>query len=354
MALPFLKTKTKPRNQVVAIDLGSHMTKAVHLQRRSGGIDFIHFAMLERPENSATQPEVLGNHLKQIHQAVGGRQKSVLVALNVADSLLRRAEMPMVPVSDLRTMLKVGSKKYLQQELSDYVFDCSIIPPQRNGASGEPVISRSKCNVLVGGAQRRVIQRIKEAARYAGLTIEQIAPNLVGPCNAFESAENEAFTNEVVALVDMGFKNTAVSILQEGELMLSRVLGFGGDHLTGALAESLGIGYSEAEGIKVGLSAEVEEQLKSSLTPLARELRASIDFFEHQQDKPVSQVFVSGGTARSEFIVNCLQAELMTTCRTWNPAARFNLNLPPHLRAEADQITPQLAVALGVAAATLN
>ena len=85
------------------------------------------------------------------------------------------------------------------------------------------------------------------------------------------------------------------------------------------------------------------------LTPLGRELRASIDFFEHQQDKAVSQVFVSGGSARSDFILQSLQAELIAPCQSWNPASFLKLSLPPQQAAEFEQVAPHLAVAVGAA-----
>jgi len=118
------------------------------------------------------------------------------------------------------------------------------------------------------------------------------------------------------------------------------------------LAESLNISYAEAEGIKVGMPTEVQSNLESLVVPLGRELRASIDFFEHQQDKAVSQVFVSGGSARSEFIVQTLQTELMAECKPWNPLSFLQMSLPPQQTAEIDHVAPQLAVAIGAAVAT--
>ena len=91
----------------------------------------------------------------------------------------------------------------------------------------------------------------------------------------------------------------------------------------------------------------------SLLTPLGRELRASIDFFEHQQDKPVTQVFVSGGAARSPFIIESLQSELMVPCRSWNPVSFLQPALPPQQLGELEQVAPQLAVATGGAMAAL-
>jgi type IV pilus assembly protein PilM len=179
-----------------------------------------------------------------------------------------------------------------------------------------------------------------------------VVPGLIGPVNAFEQAMPEVMSKEVVALVDMGFKHTTICLLQEGELVLSRVVAIGGDRLSNGLAESLGISYAEAEGIKVGMPTEVQSHLETLVTPLGRELRASIDFFEHQQDKTVTQVFISGGSARSEFIVAALQAELSIECRTWSPTTFLTSALPPQQVAEIDQIAPQLAVAVGAAVAS--
>ena len=56
----------------------------------------------------------------------------------------------------------------------------------------------------------------------------------------------------MVALVDIGFKSSTISILTGGELSLSRVVSLGADKLTAGLAEAMGVSYSEAEGIKIG------------------------------------------------------------------------------------------------------
>jgi type IV pilus assembly protein PilM len=156
-----------------------------------------------------------------------------------------------------------------------------------------------------------------------------------------------------VALVDIGFKNTSICILQEGELVLTRVVGIGGDKITNGLAEALGISYAEAEGIKVGMPTEVQSNLESLVVPLGRELRASIDFFEHQQDKAVTQVFIGGGSAGSELIVKALHTDLMVECKPWNPLGAMEVSVPPQQAAQLDQVAPQLAVAIGAALAAL-
>ena len=116
----------------------------------------------------------------------------------------------------------------------------------------------------------------------------------------------------------------------------------------------MGISYLEAENIKVGMPAEVQTNLEPLIYPLGRELRASLDFFEHQEDKTVSEVFISGGSARSDFIIQALQAELGVQCRSWNPAKSLRVELDSQKGGELEQVAPQLTVAIGAAVSALN
>jgi type IV pilus assembly protein PilM len=207
-----------------------------------------------------------------------------------------------------------------------------------------------KQRVLVGGIKQQRLDDLMEAAKHAGLSLQAVLPGHIGPANAVELAESEAFANEVVAIVEVGFKNSCISILNCGELVLNRVVSVGGDKLTNGLAETLSISYEEAEGIKIGMPHEVQSTLETLLLPLGRELRASADFFEHQSEKPVAQVLVSGGCACSEFLAQTLQNELMAPCRTWDPTKTLGRNLPAEQQASIESNVARLSVAIGAAA----
>lgn len=350
-ALPSLLSASK-RGSVVAIDLGQRTTKAVHLQRKGETLEFAQYALLETPPmDQAHTPEVIGDHLKSLLESIKYKGKKVSLILGVSDALLRHAEMPIVPVNDMRLMLKYNSKNYLQQDLTDYLFDCQTLGFAASGNPIEAIKAGQKARVLVGGARKQTVDHLQAAARHAGIILDQIVPGLVCGANAFEFAMPEIFANEIVALVDIGFKSSSISILANGELSLSRVVSLGSDKLTAGLAEAMGVSYQEAEGIKVGLPEEVQGAMQGLITPLGRELRASIDFFEHQQDKTVSQVFVSGGSARSPFIVESLQSELMVQTSSWNPVSYMNMALPPEKLADVEQVASQLVVATGGAIA---
>jgi type IV pilus assembly protein PilM len=270
----------------------------------------------------------------------------VTLTLGVSDAIVRTVEMPVMPAEDLRSILKHNSKAYMQQDMSNYVFDC-FVPGK--AASGKGQNTGQKQKVLVAGARKQLVDDFVEGARAAALTVDRIVPGLIGPVNAFEKSMPDLFASGVAAIVDIGYKNTAICIVENGELLLSRVVAIGGDKFTADLSDALKVSYAEAEGIKIGMPTEVQSHLETTLTPLGRELRASIDFFEHQHDKALKHVFLTGGSACSDFMVQRLQQELMVECQVLNPVNFLQVELPPQQAAEVAQIAPQLAVALGAA-----
>lgn len=358
MGLPLFDSAiSRKRDQMMAVDLGNRTTKAVCVQRRGQGFALCGFALLDAPIYEKTlPPELLSEHLKAVVEALHPKTRYVSLTAGVNDAHVRHADIPRMPVPDMRQVLKLNSKAYLQQDLAGHVFDCHVgARAQQPKPANKPKDSggQQKQRVLVAAARKQLVDDMVQGAKGAGLVADFLMPNLIGPVNAFEKAMPELFAKEAVALVDVGFKNSSICIVLEGELVLSRVVGIGSDKLTQGLAETLSVSYAEAEGIKIGMPGEVQAQLETLLLPLGRELRASIDFFEHQQDRPVTQVFITGGASRSEFIVQKLRQELMVECKVLNPTSFLEMQLPPQQTSEIEAAGPQLAVALGAALAAL-
>jgi type IV pilus assembly protein PilM len=355
MALPFFNGAIgKKRNQIIAVDLGSRTTKALLVERRGEVLALCNYVLLDAPiYEKKISPDLLAEHLRNVSQTLGVSSKHAVLAVGLDDAIVRQVELPQIPIDEMRLVLKNNTKGYLQQDLPNYAFDCHIFPPKMPSGDGPAETQRGmampKLKVLVTGAKQQLVDDFQTAAKNAGLTADCIMPGLVCPVNAFEMAMPEVFANESVALVDIGFKHTSICVLDRGELVLTRVMNIGGDKLTSGLAETMNISYAEAEGIKVGMAPEVQSSLELQVLPLGRELRASLDFFEHQQDRTISQIYVSGGSARSEMILQMLHAELIVECKTWSPTTFLQMALPGQQAVEIEQLGPQLTVAMGAA-----
>jgi type IV pilus assembly protein PilM len=358
MALPFLNGfGKKKKTRVVSVDLGARVTKAVQLELRGETWTLSRYAILDAPiSDKKISPELLAEHLKGVMAALGSEIKTVSLSVGLDDAVMRQVDLPQIPISEMRLVLKNNTKAYLQQDLPGHVYDCHIFPPKPSVEKPEEsakVAGVPKLKVLVVAARQTLVSDYQAALKAAGLVGDHIVPGLIGGVNAFEMALPEIFKNESVALVDVGFKHTSICVLDCGEIALMRVVNIGGDTFTAGLAEMLSISYAEAENIKVGMAPEILSALELHVLPLGRELRASLDFFEHQADRAVTQVYLSGGSVRSDMVLQMLRSEMIVECKTWNPTAFLQLTLQGQQAVEIEHAGSQLTGAIGAALAAI-
>ncbi|MEI9865816.1 MAG: hypothetical protein WDN00_14925 [Limisphaerales bacterium] len=67
----------------------------------------------------------------------------------------------------------------------------------------------------------------------------------------------------------------------------------------------------------------------------------------------MSQVYISGGSTRSEMILQMLRSEMVVECKTWNPTTFLQLNLPGQQAVEIEHAASDLTVAIGAALAAI-
>ncbi len=156
MALPFANGRTKKRDQIIAIDLGGRSTKAIHLQRRGDVFTLLRYCVMDAPSyEKGLAVEPLAAHLKSIYQGLGAKTKFVTLALGVNDSIVRHAELPQIPITDMPPVLKTNTKNHFATRPSGlHRFRLPLHPGRLNGASGadasKPSGAIQKLKVLVG------------------------------------------------------------------------------------------------------------------------------------------------------------------------------------------------------------
>jgi Tfp pilus assembly PilM family ATPase len=167
--------------------------------------------------------------------------------------------------------------------------------------------------------------------------------------NAFQICQTELCAKEAVLVLDIGARVTSMNFLRQGLPAMTRAMDFGGGRLTTAIAQALGLEPAGAEEEKRNLSEFMQPVVQSALMPLARELRATIDFFERQQECHLGQIFAAGGTACSPTILGLLGEAAGIKVTPWNPTANFEADNATGLEA----VAPCLAAAVGAAGARL-
>jgi Tfp pilus assembly PilM family ATPase len=341
-------------DSVIGIDLGKHAFKAVSLRRKSDSrLVLTGFASREVPEDFQSADQ-LTQQLKQLLREVGGGAKVCAVAISDPASLLRIVEQPTTPVELLRNALRLNGLLVLNQECKDFVLD--ITPVAAHGKSGAESMETSgnvavqgavatATKYLVGGMLRPAVRMIAEATGKTRVPAEilQLAP--ICSFNAFEVAYPQVFNEEAFLLLDMGHLQSTVLVGSKGELVLVRSIDYGGKALTQALTADGALDANAAWIMIQEGDGGMAEICRGSLARLGTEVRNSIGFFEGQREESIPQIFVSGGLARAEMILQTLSDELGLPCEIWDPLETCEVALPAAKR----QALPNEFVSLNVA-----
>lgn len=345
----------KRGNSVVGIDLGKHVFKGVLMQRKTDArFVLTSFASREVPDTINTADE-LAQQLKLLLKDLGSSAKGCALAISDPDSLLRIIEQPNTPVDLLRNALRLNGLAVLNQECKDFVLDCA--PVLSNGANGhsngvetesapfEAPVQNGKSKYIVGGMLRPAIKQISDAVGKTRMSADllQLAP--ICSFNAFEFAYPEIFANEAFLLLDMGHLQSTVLMGSKKELLLVRSIDYGGKILNEALTADGALDVNAARLMIQEGDAGMTEICRESLARLALEVRNSIGFFEGQHEESIHRIFVSGGLARVDVVLQTLSDELGLPCEIWDPLETCEVALPAAKR----QALPSEFVSLNVA-----
>ena len=346
-------------DSVIGIDLGKHVFKGVSLRHKSDSrLVLTNFASRKVPEEFGTADE-LAQQLKLLLRELGGNAKSCALAISHPAALLRIIEQPITPIDLLRDALRLNGLAMLNQECKDFVLD--IAPVRANGAdkdgasgtnSGGVAVQRAvvtKTKYLVGGMLRQTVKQISEAMSKTRVSADilQLAP--VCSFNAFEFAYPEIFHNDAFLLLDMGHSQSTMLMGSKGELVLVRSIDYGGKALRKALTADGALEKDAAWTLLQEGDPGMAEVCRASLSRLATEVRNSIGFFEGQTEESINRIFVSGGLARLETILQTLSDELGLPCEIWDPLETCEVALSAPKREALPHEFVSLNVACGAA-----
>ena len=305
----------KSYSNSIGIDIGTHAIKAVALQRRANGEAVVHKFSTRSLGGKLENSDELVHHLKLVLAEVGGPTKAIGVATSSPDAFLKIIDQYPTPPDLLRRGLLINGLAMLNQDISEMVVDCDQIL-KTDTTTLDP---KALLKYLVCGIPRSRVTMLDECFRKMRLNVSllQLAP--IALLNAFEHCKPEVFTKETFMLVDLGHCQSTVMVGSRTELLLVRSVEFGGKILNEALTNGGGIEAESAMLLFNQGDAGMIEIAHQELIAIARELRSSIGFVEGQREEVVYKIYISGGLAKSEQVLQLLSDETNIPFELWDP-----------------------------------
>lgn len=339
------------------IDIGHHSVKAVSITRKGKGKYVVSGYSNVLVDGELKTAEDLGHCLRQIIKRAGPPTRAIGITLTARESLIRNFEQPDTPLQLLGEALRINGRNLLDQDVNGLTLDCSFNEPIAGSKEGEAAASapaeggqRKKWRkYIVAGLPNSTVDLVWNASLKERLPVKSLQLSPLSIFNAFEFAEPEVFSNSAFVLVDIGHVETNLLVGCKGELVLVRSVDYCGQGLANYLSAD---GTNSPEGaMRLLMQGDpaVMETAETYMSGLAREITNSVGYYESLRDDSVSKVYLSGGMAASQQLLQTLVGYVDVTCELWNPLQRCDVNLPKKLQDayEADFIN--LAAATGAA-----
>ncbi|MBA3329988.1 MAG: type IV pilus assembly protein PilM [Actinobacteria bacterium] len=219
--------------------------------------------------------------------------------------------------------------------------------------------------ILLVVAHRDLIDRYVEACDTAGIGLVGIDLEAFGLLRGLAAPNHASGEGETSALVGVSLDHDRSTFaVSDGRVCeFARVLNWGGERLTEAIAEAVPLPALEADAAKRSLSLEdptirprgldgeqVERALtavRSELRSFARELVSSLHFYQSQPDSlPIGEIVLTGGTSQLPGLAEEIGRVVGVGVRVADPLAR--VQAPPDFAASPDHGSIAVAIGLGI------
>ncbi|MGD0060933.1 MAG: pilus assembly protein PilM [Verrucomicrobiia bacterium] len=377
----FHVNKRRKPDLALGIDIGASQIKAVLIRRQQDTFELLEYAAHALPATPAKayQGPEFAAELQKTVDTLKTSERRAYVTISCSSAMVCQAEFPPVPIEEIKSALKLNSAGYLRRDFSSYYLDAfelrkgSQDPRTKAKGSAKPVDAAktkdatntkdkedkpkdkdgAKTIILVGGANKEEVDACREALTTAKIKPQAIELAAVSVINAFHFSHPE-IKDDVVVLVDIGARMTSVNFLQGGRPLITRIMHFGGAQVSEYIGQVLMLKPQEAEEEKRKMSSPVQELVKTAISPLAREIRSSIDFFERQNDLHVQRIYACGGSASSPPALEILGEAVGTPVECWNAVESLDVSQFNGGTRRVLSLGPSLAAAVGVAVARLS
>lgn len=337
----------KQRKSIVGLDIGSHCIKAIELARDKYDHVITGYAQIEISHEGARQDAIA-----ELMREARFRSKRVATAVSGKNVIFRYIQMADMSDDKLVQAVRLDADKYIPFDVEEVELDVQKLCKVEDGKG------RAEAKCLLTAAKKAVVADQAQLLIDLGLQPVSIGVDGFALGNAWELAEevNPGLQDpgRTVALVDVGATKSSINILHDNISCFAREVPMGGQDFTNAITRRLGIEPAQAEDMKRDPGDQagiVEEAMSQVVEDLGNEVNLSFDFFENQFDGEVQEVWLTGGSALLPFLEEGFEKIFEKRTKTWNPIEGIKVR-SDNVDVEAlNQFAPQLAVAVGLAAA---
>jgi len=246
----------------------------------------------------------------------------------------------------LREAVRWEAKRHISYPVDSAQIEYLVGAEKREGVV-------EKYDIVMVAAERGKVLEHLMPFHEAKIKVSAVDANALALRNVLRFREIPIDANTLV--VDLGAGKTEINIFKGGILRFSRCIESGGQDMTRAIADTLGIGLQEAEDRKRKLDLMMPsgedkaiEAVHSRLDGLLMEIRRSVDYYKTTfREKSVETIILSGGVSLMQGIKDYFMRSIDGTVQVDRPFD--GLICKKNMLEEFGPLAPRFSAAIGLA-----
>ena len=298
----------------IGLDIGTSGVRAAELSVGKDHLTLEKFGQVPLPEGAVRDGEVVdidavSDAIRQLWSHTRFSGKRVVIGVSNSKVIVRQVDLPWLPANELRTALPFQVQDFIPIPVDQAVLD--FLTLEEFTAEGG---ARTLRGLLVA-ASREMVMNSVTAVQRAGLTPTMVDLTSFAVLRSLSKPAALATAEEVEAVVDVGARVTNIVVHAGGTPRFVRILLMGGEDITEAVAERVGVPHAQAEemkqqhGIATGPADDdvLARVLETSGNAFVDEVRGSLDYYTASSGSaPISRILVSGGGCRLPGLIDRL------------------------------------------------
>ena len=335
---------------LVGLDIGSSSVKAVELRKKGSDYELVNLGMESLGQDTVVDGAIMdaisvSTAIEKIFTDNKIKTKEVATSVSGHSVIVKKITVNAASEAEVANAITYEAQQHIPFDLADVFMDHQILGPATAGGGYD---------VMLVAVKREKILNHTNVLSQSAKTPMVVDIDAFALQNAFEASYDPA-PELMVALLNVGASIMNINIVRGGIPLFTRDVSVGGNQYTDTLQKELDLSYEDAEKLKQG--HEVSNIQPDQKTPHIRsvseilllEIQKTFDFFRQTAStENIQQIYVAGGTARIEGLVELLKEEFSIPVEVLNPFHKVVIG-SNFDASYINDIAPRMTVAMGLA-----
>jgi type IV pilus assembly protein PilM len=344
----FGKAKSKA---LVGLDIGSSSVKAVELKKKGEAYELANLGLETLGQDTVVDGAIMdalsvSTAIEKIFTDNKIKTKEVATSVSGHSVIVKKITVNAATEEEVANAIEYEAQQHIPFDLADVFKDYQILGPTQSGGGFD---------VMLVAVKREKILNHTNVLSQSAKTAAIVDIDAFAIQNAFELSYDPP-PDLMVALLNVGASIMNINIVRGGVPLFTRDVSVGGNQYTDTLQKELDLSYEDAEKLKQGQEVpnvhpdQKGPHIRSVSEILLLEIQKTFDFFRQTAStENIQQIYVAGGTAKIEGLVDLLKEEFKIPVEILNPFNKVQINPSKFDASYIEDIAPRMTVAVGLA-----